>query len=87
MDAMDWDASPSGRVVVTGDADACLMADRRDGIETFLQRGCQLHPIDGPRARTIRRRANTRFLKQRICALRAGQIEAMLPDKQPGEIA
>ncbi|HLI19205.1 MAG TPA: glycosyltransferase [Rhodanobacteraceae bacterium] len=83
--------SPPTRVFEAGGAGACLVVDRWDGIEMFLEPGREVlvaesgdgvaeyvRTIGESQARAIGRRARQRLLKQHTYALRAAQVESVL---------
>jgi spore maturation protein CgeB len=92
--------SPPTRVFEAGGAGACLVVDRWEGIEMFLEPGREVliaddgdavaeyvHGIGESQARAIGRRARQRLLKQHTYALRAEQVEAVLLGRELVEAA
>lgn len=87
--------SPPTRIFEAGGAGACLVVDRWEGIEMFLEPGREVlvaddgdavadyvRSISESRARAIGRRARKRLLKEHTYALRAAQVEAVLLGRQ-----
>ncbi len=83
--------SPPTRVFEAAGAGACLITDAWDGIELFLEPGCEVLVADGAaavaahlaglgsaRARAIGRAARARVLAHHTYAHRAAQLEAVL---------
>jgi spore maturation protein CgeB len=92
--------SPPTRVFEAGGAGACLVVDRWEGIEMFLEPGREVlvaddgdmvaeyvHGIGEAQARTIGRRARQRLLREHTYALRAEQVEAVLLGRELVEAA
>ncbi|HEX7369399.1 MAG TPA: glycosyltransferase [Rhodanobacteraceae bacterium] len=92
--------SPPTRVFEAAGAGACLIVDRWEGIEAFLEPGREVLVADSgeavadyvrgigeSQARAIGRRARQRLLKQHTYALRAKQVEAVLLGRQLVEAA
>ena len=92
--------SPPTRVFEAGGAGACMVVDRWEGIEMFLEPDREVlvaddgeavaacvHGVGESQARAIGRRARQRLLQQHTYALRAEQVEAVLLGKQLVEAA
>ena len=92
--------SPPTRVFEAGGAGACMVVDRWEGIEMFLEPGREVlvaddgeavaeyvHGMGESQARAIGRRARQRLLRQHTYALRAEQVEAVLTGRRLVEAA
>jgi spore maturation protein CgeB len=92
--------SPPTRVFEAAGAGACLVVDRWEGIEMFLEPGREVlvaddgddvaryvREITASQARVIGRRARQRLLKQHTYAQRAQELEALLLKRRVAEVA
>jgi spore maturation protein CgeB len=89
--------SPPTRVFEAAGAGACLITDRWEGIESFLEPGreilvasdgdevaAHLEELTVPRARAIAQRARKRILAQHTYAHRAAQFDGLLNGRHSG---
>jgi spore maturation protein CgeB len=92
--------SPPTRVFEAAGAGACLVVDRWEGVEMFLEPGREVlladdgddvaryvREISASQARALGRRARQRLLKQHTYAQRAQQLEAVLLKRRVAEVA